>query len=57
MFLLSFDDLHKHIKLLNFNPNSGVRPFGVSLLICGWDEDRPFLFQCDPSVCNNVTIS
>jgi len=35
---------------------SGVRPFGVSLLICGWDDDRPFLFQCDPSVCN-VTIS
>lgn len=37
---------------------SGVRPFGVSLLICGWDNDRPFLFQCDPSVswwfsCNN----
>ncbi|KAG8257571.1 Proteasome subunit alpha type-2 [Homalodisca vitripennis] len=28
---------------------SGVRPFGVSLLICGWDEDRPYLFQCDPS--------
>ena len=30
--------------------SSGVRPFGVSLLICGWDDDRPFLFQCDPSV-------
>jgi len=31
---------------------SGVRPFGVSLLICGYDydEDRPFLYQCDPSV-------
>ena len=29
---------------------SGVRPFGVSLLIAGWDEDRPYLFQCDPSV-------
>lgn len=27
----------------------GVRPFGVSLLICGWDSDRPYLFQCDPS--------
>jgi hypothetical protein len=32
--------------------SSGVRPFGVSLLICGYDydEDRPFLYQCDPSV-------
>ena len=28
----------------------GVRPFGVSLLIVGYDEDRPYLFQCDPSV-------
>lgn len=29
---------------------SGVRPFGVSLLICGWNEGRPYLFQSDPSV-------
>ena len=29
---------------------SGVRPFGVSLLIAGYDEDVPYLFQCDPSV-------
>ena len=49
--------ISKHVKLLIFNRYSGVRPFGVSLLICGWDEDRPFLFQCDPSVRNNVTIS
>lgn len=30
----------------------GVRPFGVSLLIAGWDEDekKPYLYQCDPSV-------
>lgn len=27
----------------------GVRPFGVSLLIAGYDEDTPYLFQCDPS--------
>ena len=27
----------------------GVRPFGVSLLMCGWDDGRPYLFQCDPS--------
>lgn len=36
--------------------NSGVRPFGVSLLICGWDDDRPYLFQCDPSVSYNFTM-
>lgn len=28
---------------------SGVRPFGVSLLIASWDNKRPYLFQVDPS--------
>ncbi|XP_055384405.1 proteasome subunit alpha type-2 [Condylostylus longicornis] len=32
-----------------YTQSGGVRPFGVSLLICGWDNDKPFLFQCDPS--------
>uniref|UniRef100_U5EX71 Proteasome subunit alpha type n=1 Tax=Corethrella appendiculata TaxID=1370023 RepID=U5EX71_9DIPT len=32
-----------------YTQSGGVRPFGVSLLICGWDEGRPYLFQCDPS--------
>lgn len=32
-----------------YTQQGGVRPFGVSLLICGWDNDRPYLFQCDPS--------
>lgn len=32
-----------------FTQSGGVRPFGVSLLIAGYDEDRPYLFQCDPS--------
>merc|ERR1712032_189497 len=27
----------------------GVRPFGVSLLIAGYDDDGPQLYQCDPS--------
>mmetsp|Transcript_21578 Transcript_21578/g.38114 ORF Transcript_21578/g.38114 Transcript_21578/m.38114 type:complete len:237 (+) Transcript_21578:226-936(+) len=27
----------------------GVRPFGVSLLIAGFDDDGPQLFQADPS--------
>ena len=34
----------------HFSLFSGVRPFGVSLLICGWNEGRPYLFQSDPSV-------
>jgi 20S proteasome subunit alpha 2 len=32
-----------------YTQSGGVRPFGVSLLIAGWDSDRPFLYQCDPS--------
>ncbi|OQR66664.1 proteasome subunit alpha type-2-like [Tropilaelaps mercedesae] len=32
-----------------YTQSGGVRPFGVSLLICGWDNDRGYLFQCDPS--------
>lgn len=34
-----------------YTQTGGVRPFGVSLLVAGWDEDdkKPFLFQCDPS--------
>ncbi|XP_030369781.1 proteasome subunit alpha type-2 [Scaptodrosophila lebanonensis] len=32
-----------------YTQSGGVRPFGVSLLICGWDSDRPYLYQSDPS--------
>lgn len=34
-----------------YTQSGGVRPFGVSLLIAGWDYEarRPYLFQCDPS--------
>lgn len=34
-----------------YTQSGGVRPFGVSLLIAGWDEDekKPYLYQCDPS--------
>ncbi|KAM7382544.1 hypothetical protein PAMP_002270 [Pampus punctatissimus] len=32
-----------------YTQSGGVRPFGVSLLIAGWDEDHPYLFQSDPS--------
>ncbi|KAI3389612.1 hypothetical protein SNEBB_007064 [Seison nebaliae] len=34
-----------------YTQRGGVRPFGVSLLICGWDYhlNEPYLYQCDPS--------
>ncbi|XP_067138484.1 proteasome subunit alpha type-2 [Centruroides vittatus] len=32
-----------------YTQSGGVRPFGVSLLVAGWDDTKPFLFQCDPS--------
>lgn len=33
-----------------YTQSGGVRPFGVSLLIGGWDAERgPLLFQADPS--------
>lgn len=34
-----------------YTQSGGVRPFGVSLLVAGWDHDlhRAFLYQCDPS--------
>uniref|UniRef100_S4RAA6 Proteasome subunit alpha type n=2 Tax=Petromyzon marinus TaxID=7757 RepID=S4RAA6_PETMA len=32
-----------------YTQSGGVRPFGVSLLIAGWDEGKPYLFQADPS--------
>lgn len=34
-----------------YTQSGGVRPFGVSLLVAGFDHPsgRPYLFQCDPS--------
>ena len=32
-----------------FTQSGGVRPFGVSLLISGYDELGPHLYQVDPS--------
>merc|ERR1719351_649424 len=38
-----------------YTQSGGVRPFGVSLLVAGYDRDRatgkrvPVIFQCDPS--------
>ena len=33
-----------------------MRPFGVSLLIAGFDEEKPYLYQCDPSVSLIVCV-
>ncbi|KAH8306571.1 hypothetical protein KR018_001081, partial [Drosophila ironensis] len=32
-----------------YTQSGGVRPFGVSLLVCGWEKGRPYLYQADPS--------
>jgi len=32
-----------------FTQSGGVRPFGVSLLLAGYDDDGPQLYQVDPS--------
>ena len=32
-----------------FTQSGGVRPFGVSLLYAGFDDDGPHLYQIDPS--------
>jgi 20S proteasome subunit alpha 2 len=32
-----------------FTQSGGVRPFGVSLLIAGYDDEGPQLYQVDPS--------
>jgi len=32
-----------------YTQSGGVRPFGTSLLIAGFEQNKPWLFQCDPS--------
>lgn len=32
-----------------YTQSGGVRPFGVSLLVAGFDDDGPHLYQVDPS--------
>eukprot|EP00753_Platysulcus_tardus_P007277 PLAT15024.1.p2 GENE.PLAT15024.1~~PLAT15024.1.p2 ORF type:complete len:250 (+),score=77.21 PLAT15024.1:44-751(+) len=32
-----------------FTQSGGVRPFGVSMLVAGYDDDGPQLYQVDPS--------
>lgn len=40
----------KQFFLKKYNICSGIRPFGVSILVAGWDEHNgPSLYQIDPS--------
>ena len=32
-----------------YTQSGGVRPFGISLLVIGYDGDQPRLYQVDPS--------
>ena len=32
-----------------FTQSGGVRPFGVSMLVAGYDDEGPHLYQLDPS--------
>lgn len=36
-------------KMQEFTQSGGVRPFGVSLMVAGFDENGPQLYQVDPS--------
>uniref|UniRef100_A0A0A1XPN1 Proteasome subunit alpha type n=1 Tax=Zeugodacus cucurbitae TaxID=28588 RepID=A0A0A1XPN1_ZEUCU len=47
---ISVIELVKKIGRLmqEYTQSARLRPFGVSLLICGWYENRPYLFQCNP---------
>ncbi|OAF72191.1 Proteasome subunit alpha type-2 [Intoshia linei] len=39
------------LSMQEYTQQGGVRPYGCSLLIAGWDKSRniPLLYQCDPS--------
>ncbi|CAM9193759.1 unnamed protein product [Chrysoparadoxa australica] len=37
------------LVMQEYTQSGGVRPFGVSLLVAGYDDDGPQLFQVDPS--------
>merc|ERR1719197_27537 len=40
---------HLASVMQQFTQRGGVRPFGVSLLVAGFDESGPALYQVDPS--------
>jgi 20S proteasome subunit alpha 2 len=58
-YITMYDDSIPTVQLVRrvadvmqeYTQSGGVRPFGVSLLIAGWDVDDnvPYLYQCDPS--------
>ncbi|KAH8273481.1 hypothetical protein KR018_003872 [Drosophila ironensis] len=37
------------LMMQEFTQTGGVRPFGVGLLVCGWDYGRPYLYRLNPA--------
>jgi 20S proteasome subunit alpha 4 len=49
---VSVEYITRHIATIQqkYTQSGGVRPFGISTLIIGWDSDKiPKLYQTDPS--------
>jgi 20S proteasome subunit alpha 2 len=40
---------HLAAVMQEYTQSGGVRPFGVSLIVAGWDHNGPHVFQVDPS--------
>jgi len=40
---------HSALLMQEYTQSGGVRPFGISCLVAGYDADGPQLFQVDPS--------
>jgi 20S proteasome subunit alpha 2 len=44
------------LLMQEFTQSGGVRAFGVSLLVAGYDDDGPQLYQVDPSGMSRILL-